>query len=31
MDAIHNESYELAEDLEQEIITKQKLINILNK
>ena len=31
MDAIHNESYDLAEDLEQEIITKQELINILNK
>lgn len=31
MDAIQNESFELAEDLEQEIITKQELINILNK
>lgn len=31
IDAIHHESYDLAEDLEQEIITKQELINILNK
>lgn len=30
-EAIHNESYDLAEDLEQEIITKQELINNLNK